>query len=100
MPAFTLTMVIAIFFEKCKDSSVMRSIMYFVKPICIAMILGVIVTLSSETYFGEQGIIVFSAGIAALMLYLLLKHKWSVPAVIISSAVLGMFFYGVLPLLG
>ena len=100
MPAFTLTMVIAIFFEKCKDSSVMRSIMYFVKPICIAMILGVTVTLSSETYFGEQRIIVFSAGIAALMLYLLLKHKWSVPAVIISSAVLGMFFYGVLPLLG
>ena len=99
MPAFTLTMVIAIFFEKFKDSAVMRSVMYFVKPICIAMILGVIVTLSRETYFGEAGILFFSVGIAGLMLYLLLRHKWSVPAVILSSAALGMLFYGVLPML-
>ena len=86
MPAFTLTMVIAIFFEKFKDSSVMRRIMFVVKPICIAMILSVIVTLSSTTYF------------AALMLYLLIKRKWSVPMVIMSSAMLGVIFYGVLPM--
>ena len=50
-PAFTLTMLIAIFFERFKESSVMRRIMSVVKPICIAMILSVIVTLSSTTYF-------------------------------------------------
>ena len=89
MPAFTLTMVIAIFFEKFKDSSVMRRIMFVVKPICIAMILSVIVTLSVQP---------FSIGIAALMLYLLIKRKWSVPMVIMSSAMLGVIFYGVLPM--
>lgn len=99
MPAFTLTMVIAIFFEKCKNSSVMRSIMYFVKPICIAMILGVIVTLGSETYFSGRSVQIWSLMIAALMLYLLIKRNWSVPAVIICSALLGMFFYGFLPLM-
>lgn len=97
-PAFTLTLVIAVFFEKFKESSVMRSIMYVVKPICIAMILSVIVTLSSTTYFVEGTVQPFSIGIAALMLYLLIKRKWSVPKVIISSAMLGVIFYGVLPM--
>jgi chromate transporter len=97
-PAFTLTLVIAVFFEKFKESSVMRRIMFVVKPICIAMILSVIVTLSSTTYFVEGIVQSFSIGIAALMLYLLIKRKWSVPKVIISSAMLGVVFYGVLPM--
>ena len=96
-PAFTLTLVIAIFFERFKESSVMRRIMFVVKPICIAMILSVIVTLSSTTYFVEGTVQPFSIGIAALMLYLLIKRKWSVPKVIISSAMLGVIFYGVVP---
>ena len=98
-PAFTLTLVIAVFFEKFKESSsVMRRIMFVVKPICIAMILSVIVTLSSTTYFVEGAVQPFSIGIAALMLYLLIKRKWSVPMVIVSSAMLGVIFYGVLPM--
>ena len=97
-PAFTLTLVIAVFFEKFKESSVMRRIMFVVKPICIAMILSVIVTLSSTTYFVEGAVQPFSIGIAALMLYLLIKRKWSVPMVIMSSAMLGVVFYGVLPM--
>ena len=76
----------------------MRRIMSVVKPICIAMILSVIVTLSSTTYFVDAVIQPFSIGIAALMLYLLIKRKWSVPVVIISSAMLGVVFYGVLPM--
>ncbi len=95
-PAFTLTLLIAIFFEKFKESSLMRKVMFVVKPVCIAMILSVIVTLGGGTYFSENAVLPYSVGIAALMLYLLIRRKWSVPAVIISSAVLGMFFYGVL----
>ena len=86
-PAFTLTLVIAVFFEKFKESSVMRRIMFVVKPICIAMI-----------YFVGGAVQPFSIGIAALMLYLLIKRKWSVPMVIMSSAMLGVIFYGVLPM--
>ncbi len=97
-PAFTLTLLIAVFFEKFKESSVMRRIMYVVKPVCIAMILSVIVTLSSTTYVADRVIQPISIGIAALMLYLLIKRKWSVPVVIISSAMLGIAFYGVLPM--
>ena len=97
-PAFTLTLVIAVFFEKFKDGILIRCIMFVVKPICIAMILSVIVTLSATTYYAEGTVQPFSIGIAALMLYLLIKRKWSVPKVIISSAMLGVIFYGVLPM--
>lgn len=99
-PAFTLTMLIAAFFEKFKESSVMRTVMTFVKPICIAIILKVIITLSKENYFTEKGIDPFGIAIAALMFYLLLKRKWTVPKVILCSAALGALFYGVLPFLG
>lgn len=99
-PAFTLTLLVAIFFEKFKQSSVMRSVMYVVKPVCIAMLLSVIVTLSSGTYFEDGVVLPFSIGIAFLMLYLILKRKWTVPKVIVSSALLGMLFYGVLPMIG
>lgn len=100
-PAFTLTLVIAIFFEKFKDSAVMRTIMRFVKPVCIAMLLGVLVTLGRETFFAESGgVLPFSILISALMLIALVKYKWSVPKVIGISAIMGILFYGILPLAG
>lgn len=52
-PAFTLTLIMAVFFTKFRKSRMMTDIMGFVKPICIAMILGVIVTLSMENYLTD-----------------------------------------------
>ena len=49
--------------------------------------------INCATFTGTQ-----TAGIAALMLHLLIKRKWSVPMVITSSAMLGVIFYGVLPM--
>lgn len=99
-PAFTLTMLIAAFFEKFKESDVMRTVMTFVKPICIAIILKVVISLSEENFFTEKGIDPFAIIIAAIMLFLLMKRKWTVPKVILSAAALGALFYGVLPFLG
>lgn len=96
-PAFTLALAVAVFFEKFRKSEVMQSIMEFVKPICIAMILGVILTLSLENYTAEGRLRLYSVGIGAVMLYLLVKRKWPVPRVIAGAAVLGMICYGVLP---
>lgn len=97
-PAFTLTLAVAVCFEKFKKSEGMRCIMEFVKPICIAMILGVILTLSLENYTAEGKLQPFSMGIGAVMLYLLAKRKWPVPRVIAGAAVLGIICYGILPL--
>lgn len=94
MPAFTLTLLVAVFFTKFQKSKMMTEIMSFVKPICIAMILGVIVTLGGENYFPEGRIDWIALGIGGLMVYLIQRRKWSVPKIIGSSAVLGIILYG------
>ena len=99
-PAFTLTVLVAVFFERFKQSSLTRTIMMFVKPVCIAMLASVLVTLGGETWFSDGQILPFSIGISALMFAILLKWKWTVPKVILSAAALGILFYGVLPLVG
>lgn len=97
-PAFTLTLVVAVCFEKFRKSEAMHSIMEVVKPICIAMIFGVILTLSLENYTAKGKLRLYSVGIGAVMLYLLVKRKWPVPRVIVSAAVLGIIGYGMLPM--
>lgn len=97
-PAFTLTTLIAVFFERFKESGAMRAVMALVKPVCIAMLVGILVTMGRET-FSEDGVILpFSVLIAALMFLLILRFKWTVPRVICTAAALGILFYGFLPL--
>lgn len=97
-PSFTLAFAVAVFFEKFRKNEIMQSVMEFVKPVCIAMILDVILTLSRENYMAEEKLQLYSLGIGMIVLYLLLKRKWSVPKVIAVSAFLGIFCYGILPM--
>lgn len=90
MPAFTLTLVVAVFFTRFQKSRIMIEIMGYVKPICIAMIFGVMLTLGRENYVPDGGIKPVSVVIGILMTWLILKRKWSVPKVIVSSALIGM----------
>lgn len=96
MPAFTLTLLAAVFFTKFRKSVLMKKIMSFVKPICIAMILSVIFTLSRENYFTGEKLNLIGIGIGLVMFYLIRKRKWSVPKVIGCSAALGIVLYGVI----
>lgn len=95
-PAFTLTLIMAVFFTKFRKSRMMTDIMGFVKPICIAMILGVIVTLSMENYLTDGKPDMTAILIGCGMFYLIRRRKWSVSKVIGSSAVLGILLYGVI----
>ena len=98
-PAFTLTLAVAVFFARFRRNAVMESILQFVKPICIGMILAVILTLSEENYWNGAGFELRSILIGGCMLYFILKKKWSVPKVIVTAALMGMLFYGILPYL-
>jgi len=93
MPAFTLTLLVAIFYTRFRKSEVMAEIMSWVRPICIAMILAVILTLGKENYFTDGKPDWIAVGIGVTMLYLIMKRKWTVPKVIGSSAVLGIVLY-------
>ena len=96
MPAFTLTLVVSLFFVKFRKSSLMIDILGFVRPACIGMIAAVAIKLSGENFFTASGINFKALIIAAAAFFVLLKMKWTVPKTIILSSVMGILLYGVL----
>ena len=89
-PTFTICAVAAVFFEKFKNSRALKNIMVGVRPAALGIILAVIVTLSCTNYLVD-GILSWKTVLIALIsLFLMLKQKWSVPKVIVLSALLGL----------
>ncbi|ETP71723.1 chromate transport protein ChrA [Lachnospiraceae bacterium JC7] len=95
-PSFTLCLVGAVFFEKFKRSTIMQKILVGVRPACIAMVIGVICTLSMSNYVTAAGISPVAIIISIVDITLLRFAKLGIPTVIIISAVIGILVYGVL----
>ncbi len=89
-PTLTLTALAAVFFTRFQKSNAMRRVMLGVRPACIGMILGVIVSLSLSSYTVQGGLDPTSLGIGLAALVMLMKFKLSVPKVILLSAGLGL----------
>ncbi len=89
-PAFTLAIAAAVFFEKFHNNKYLSTILSVIKPICLAMIVVTILKLSRDNYFIDGQISILSCAIGSLMLFLILKRKWTVPKVILTSAFLGI----------
>lgn len=87
----------ALLFERFRDSGRLKGILRVIKPMCIAMIAAVILTLSRENYFTVQGLDWAAVGVAALSFILLRRFHWQVPWVIAQAAGWGILLYGVLP---
>jgi len=96
VPAFTLTLAAAIFFQKVKDSHRMKQLLCGVRPAAVGMVFGVVCTLALSNYFGSGSADVKGILLGAAMLPLLLKWKLSIPKVIGISALLGLVVYGLL----
>ena len=96
-PTLTLTLTAALLFEKFRGSRRMSGILRVIKPMCIAMILIVIVTLSQETYMQAHRLDWYALGIAAASFVLLRRFQWPVPWIIVHAAGWGLILYGVLP---
>ena len=89
MPTLTICLVAAIFFKKFKDSRRMQQMMVGVRPVCIGMIVGVMISLAMSNYIynGAVSPAVIAIGlVGAVGLY----KKLSIPVVLVISAVLGM----------
>ncbi len=93
MPTFTIAAAAAIFFEKFKKSTVLKEIMTGVRPACIAMLIGVCVTLSRTNYLLAGKVDLRLILLGAVDLFLLMKLKLSIPKVILLSAAVGILFY-------
>lgn len=89
-PTFTLCALAAVFFEKFKNSHALKNIMVGVRPAALGIIVAVMIDLSRTNYLVD-GVFAWRAAVIALIaFYLLARRKWSVPKVIVLSALLGL----------
>lgn len=95
MPAFTLTLAVGVFFARFRKSSAVTHILRIIKPICIAMIFNVIITLGRDTFFPGAGIDFFAIAISAAAFVMLRYFKLGIPTVIFTGAALGLLCYGI-----
>ena len=98
-PTLTVCLLAAIFFERFRKSSFMTRLMTGVRPACVGMIFGVVISLCATNYVAELGGVSWPAiAIGALGLLLLVRFKVSIPKVICLSGALGMLLFGALGL--
>lgn len=89
-PTLTLCALAAVFFEKCKGSSLLKSIMVGVRPVSIGIIFSVMISLCQTNYMAGATVSPGAIAIGLLSLFLLIKKQWSVPKVIVLAALLGL----------
>lgn len=95
-PTLTLCAVAAAFFHHFKNSRIMQRILIGVRPACLGMVLGVLVSLSLSNYRGTAGLSYPAIAIGIVDLVLLLKWKVSIPKILLFSAGTGLLLFGVL----
>lgn len=92
-PALSLTALAAVFFERFKNSTVMTKAMTGVRPACVGMIFGVLLSLSMSNYAAEGAINLSSILIGIADAVLLFRFKASIPLTILLSAAAGLLCY-------
>lgn len=95
-PSLTLCAVAAVFFNRFKGSPIMQRILIGVRPACLGMVLGVLISLSLSNYTTQSGINLPVIAISVVDLVLLLKYKVHIPIVLLFSAGAGLVLFGIL----
>ena len=95
-PSLTVTMLVAMFMAKFKESRLMDEALYGIRPVCIGMIFAVIIQQSMVNYAGTLlGFVSWPAvAIGLISLLVLFRFKWSVPKTILLAAGLGLVLGG------
>ena len=90
-PSFLVGAVVAVMFERFKDSTAMQKALFGIRPGCLGMIIGVCIALLPANYTTLAGTYSPAAmAIGALSLLALWKWKAPIPLVIAVSAALGL----------
>ena len=97
-PSVTLCAAAAVFFHKFRGSRVMQWILEGVRPVCLGMVAGVLISLSVSNYWSGSALNLTGLVIGAVDLYLLMKRKAGIPSVLVFSAAAGLVLFGVLGL--
>lgn len=91
-PTLTMTLVVAIFFERWKNSRWMQRALTGIRPASMGLLGAVVVSLCAANYLQGGQLEPALVIIGAVGLFALLKLRWGVPAVIGISALLGLLF--------
>ena len=92
-PTFSVAAVAAIFFQKFQKSNRMEEILTGVRPVCIGLIIGVIVSFCQTNYIIDSAISPQAILIGVIDLVLLFKWQVSIPKIILLSALLGLVLF-------
>lgn len=92
-PTFSVAAVAAIFFQKFQKSHRMEEILTGVRPVCIGLIIGVIVSFCQTNYIINSAISPQAILIGVIDLVLLFKWQVSIPKIILLSALLGLVLF-------
>ena len=92
-PTFSIAAVAAIFFQKFQKSHRMEEILTGVRPVCIGLIIGVIVSFCQTNYIIDSAISPQAILIGVIDLVLLFKWQVSIPKIILLSALLGLVLF-------
>ena len=92
-PTFSVAAVAAIFFQKFQKSHRMEEILTGVRPVCIGLIIGVIVSFCQTNYIIDSAISPQAILIGVIDLVLLFKWQVSIPKIILLSALLGLVLF-------
>lgn len=98
-PTFTLGTLVAVFFYRYKNNRIMDKLLTGIRPACLGMVFGVLLSIMRSTYITENSINIWSIIIGLVDFILLSKFKASIPKIIIFSAGMGAVLFGVFPML-
>ena len=95
-PSLTVTMLVAMFLAKFKESRLMDEALFGIRPVCIGMIFAVMIQQSMVNYAGTLlGFVSWPAVVIGLVsLLVLFRFKCSVPKTILLAAGLGLILGG------
>lgn len=97
-PTLTLCALAAVFFYRFREGKLMQRILVGVRPACLGMVVGVLISLSISNYWTGAALNLTGIAIGAVDLFLLLKCKTGIPTVLIFSAAAGLVLFGLLGL--
>lgn len=98
-PSFTLGAVAAVCFYKYQNSQFLSRALVGIRPVCLGMVCGVLLSLIRSTYQLPSGLNVSAVWIGIIDLILPFKWKISIQKLILFSAGLGIIVFGVMPVL-
>lgn len=89
-PSFSTGFLVAVFFERFQKMSFMQNMLTGIRPACMGLIGGVIVTMCRSNYLVNGAVSLAAIGIALAAALCLLVWKRSIPEVIGICALLGL----------